>query len=220
MWRHYVYLHRRATDDSVFYVGKGSLRSRQKKQNCERAHTKDRRNPVWHNIVQKHGLRVEIFASCFSDGDAQELEMALIAHYGRRNLCNLTDGGDGHAGIECGEALREKRRIAASKPRSAAWVASIRKARANGGNGGVVKKGDCLPAAWRDAIAAGQRGPNNYMRGRTGEKHPRARRVVCEATGAVYASVGEAATALGLKMQTLHNHLSGHRTNRTTLRFG
>lgn len=47
----YVYLHRRATDGRVFYVGKGV---------STRAWRKDKRNQHWKNIVKKHGYIVEI----------------------------------------------------------------------------------------------------------------------------------------------------------------
>lgn len=225
MWRHYVYQHRKADTGEVFYVGKGSMRARERKQRYERAYVSDKsRNPVWRKTVAKHGFVAEVLATFATDADAQAFEMDLIKHYGRRDLgrgplVNLTDGGDGHAGILTSEELRAKRRVNSSGKRSPAWVASIRDARKNGGNGGVVKAGDKLPDSWREAIAKGQRGPNNYMRGRTGDKHHKARAVVNTETGERFPSVSAAAEHMGVRMQTLHNQLTGFRRNNTPLRF-
>jgi hypothetical protein len=225
MWRHYVYLHRRPDSGVVFYVGKGSFRKRCKRGvSFERAHA-PHKNPFWQNIVScVGGFDVEIVAMFATDADAQAHERALIALYGRRDrgtgtLVNVTDGGDGHAGIIVSNELRQKRRRNASQPRSEAWCAAIRKARHKGGNGGVVKKGDRLSESWRQAIAEGQRGPNNYMRGKRGALHPNARPVVNIETGERWPTVDAAATALGLKMKSLYNQLSGHRKNPTPLRF-
>lgn len=224
MWRHYVYLHRRNDTGEVFYVGKGSSRMRLKRICYERAHLVHK-NPAWQRVVAKAGgFTVEVVAHFITDDDAQAHEKALIAQYGRRDLgrgrlVNFTDGGDGHCGIITSEELRHKRSVNSSGPRSEAWVKSIRRSRKNGGNGGVVKKGDKLPDTWRQAIAKGQSGPNNYMRGRGGELHHNRREVVNIATGERYATVTAAARALGMRMQTLHNQLTGHRPNTTTLRL-
>lgn len=224
MWRHYVYLHRKADTGEPFYVGKGTERSRHKQIYYERAYTPSSRNIVWQRTVAKHGLVVEIVASCESDTYAQELEMALIRQYGRRNvgvgpLINLTDGGDGHAGILVSAELRAKRSRNSRGPRSEAWVQSIRKARKNGGNGGVVKKGDKLPDLWKERIAATKIGEQNPMFGRTGEKHPNRRGVIDDRTGDTFPTVTAAAAYLGIRVQTLHNMLTGFRPNNTSMRF-
>lgn len=216
MWRHYVYVHRKATTGEPFYIGKGSR--------PDRAHSTDRRNPIWHRIVAKHGIIVEIAACCIDDRAAQDLERSFVAEIGRRDLgtgplVNLTDGGDGHVGLVISAEVRQKRSISASRPRSQAWIESIRLARKNGGNGGVVKHGDKLPASWRANIAATKHGADNPMFGRTGERHHLSRKVVDEATGDTFPSVTAAAAHLGIRMQTLHNMLTGFRPNSTTLRL-
>lgn len=215
MWRHFVYLHKKADTGQVFYVGKGTAR----KQFYERAVTSDSRNQWWRRIVAKHGLVVELFASCLTDQEAQRIERELISEIGRSQLANLTDGGDGSCGLLISESTRKKRSILARRPRTPSWIAAIRKARKNGGNGGVVKKGDRLPKEWCEAIAQGQRGPNNYMRGRTGSAAPNRRAVVNTCTGERYPTVLIASQSAGLNMKTLYNMLSGHRPNRTPLRF-
>lgn len=224
MFRHYVYLHRRNDTGEVFYVGKGTLRQRQRTQVCERAMSQKRRSRRWQNVVAKHGYSVQIFASCETDTEAQRLEVALIAEYGRADigtgsLVNMTDGGDGHAGLVPAERLKRIRSKNAKRPRSDAWVKSIRRARKNGGNGGVVKKGDKLPQWWRDRIAAAKQGADNPMYGRTGAAHPNRKPVVDSVTGIEYPTTTAAAKAIGMRMQTLHNMLTGFRPNSTSMRF-
>lgn len=224
MFRHYVYLHRRNDTGEVFYVGKGSLRPRQKTQVCDRAHARDRRNPRWRNIANKHGFSVDLFASCESDEFAQHLERELIASFGRSDLgngslVNMTDGGDGHAGLLVSPQSRKRRSELARRPRSEAWIKSIRHARNGGGNGGVVKKGDKLPQWWKDRIRAKKFGADNPMYGRTGEAHPTRRAVIDTDSGTIYPTTTAAAKAKGLRMQTLHNMLTGFRPNSTSMRF-
>lgn len=217
--RFYVYQHRRGDTGAVFYVGKGTERKRSKSCLFERSRSTLCRNAHWRRVVARHGFTVEIVALCRTDEEAQNVERALIREYGRANLTNMTDGGEGHAGLVVTPETRERLAAMARRPRTAAWVESIRKARANGGNGGVVKKGDKLPESWREAIARGQLGPNNYMRGRTGAASPNRRSVVNTLTGETFPTVTAAANALGLRLQTLHNMLTGFRVNTTSLRF-
>ena len=86
----YVYVHRRATDGLVFYVGKGT---------GKRAWALNGRNKHWHNIVKKHGRTVEIVQSGMQEWWALEMEIDLISSYGRDNVCNMTDGGEGASGF-------------------------------------------------------------------------------------------------------------------------
>lgn len=219
MWRHYTYLHKRATDGSVFYVGKGTAPRNPKKPIHSRAHDTSSRNAYWRNVAAKHGFIVEIFASCADDTEAKRLERELIASIGRDRLVNLTDGGDGCAGLVPSAETRAKISVNSSRPRSEAWIKAIREARKNGGNGGVVKKGDKLPDWWRGRIASAVTGSGNSMYGKTGAAHHGSRRVIDVESGVVYDSVLIASDAAGIKMKTLYNMLSGHRPNKTNLRF-
>ena len=174
--------------------------------------------------MQRHGVNVHIVASCEDDETAQNIEKMYISDIGRRNLgygplVNLTDGGDGHAGIVASQKLRATRSVNAKSPRSGAWVKSIRSARKNGGNGGVVKKGDKLPEVWKENISKAVRGEKNVMYGRTGSSHPTAKKVLDAATGEDFPTVTAAAKHLGMRMQTLHSMLTGHRSNSTTMRL-
>ncbi len=101
----YVYLHRRATDGRVFYVGKGTRK---------RAFSKFGRSEYWHRIVKKHGFFVEIAQDKMQQWWALELEMQLIAFYGKKNLCNMTDGGDGATGYKKSAETRKKQSLSMS----------------------------------------------------------------------------------------------------------
>lgn len=92
----YVYLHRRADDGRVFYVGKGKAR---------RAYARSGRSELWSRIVNKHGCKVEIVEDCLSESDAFQLEAETIRQYD--GLCNFTDGGEGISGYHHTEEARQ-----------------------------------------------------------------------------------------------------------------
>ncbi len=215
MWRHYVYIHFKASDGMPFYVGKGSHRAKDKIHNYNRAR-ETHSNNHWKNIVNKHGIIINVIANCKTDEEAQRLEKEIIAIIGRENLVNLTDGSESFCGLTISDELRKKRSIAASGFRSEAWISAIRVARKNDGNGGVVKRDDKLPQSWRDNLALAKLSDKNPNYGKITKV---ARKVIDDFTKQVYPSVGKAVDNYNLKMKTLYNMLSGHRTNNTSLRF-
>lgn len=216
MWRHYVYVHRRLDTLKIFYVGKGSHRVRDKKQTFERAYTDENRNKYWNNIVNSVECSIEILCSCQTDIEAQRIEKEVIVAIGRNNLCNMTDGGDGHAGIIISEELRAKRRINSSGPRSEAFKIAVRAARKNGGNGGVVKKGDKLPASWVANLSAGKMGNKNPFFGKLTAV---AKLVLNLDSGVYYESINEAAITHGINQKTLYQYLDGTKRNKTNLKM-
>lgn len=79
----YTYIHTRADDLKVFYVGKGV---------GKRARSKAARNAFWNNTVAKHGYIVSICMRFATEVEAHEHEKFLIqcfrgmgAHLGRKN---------------------------------------------------------------------------------------------------------------------------------------
>ena len=73
----------RATDDSVFYVGKG----------CKyRYTTKQGRNQYWNRIVAKHGFVAEIVKSNLAFDEANAYEIQLIKDLKNQGiiLCKLS----------------------------------------------------------------------------------------------------------------------------------
>lgn len=100
--QHYVYLHRKASDGAVFYVGKGTGR---------RAWASSGRNRRWRYTAEKHGFTVEVFQSGMSEPCALALERITIASLGKERLANLVEGGGGTSGWKHSEEA--KRRIGA-----------------------------------------------------------------------------------------------------------
>lgn len=97
--KYYVYVHRKQTDGSVFYVGKGT---------GNRAYAIARRSEYWHRVFRKHGRAVQIVASGLSEQCAFSIERALIAYIGIGQLCNMTLGGEGTSGRVPSTAQRQK----------------------------------------------------------------------------------------------------------------
>jgi len=94
----YVYRHTKAGTSEVFYIGIGTS------PDFFRAKTKHGRNRWWKHIVEKHGFDYEILSCKITKEEAGDLEKILISYYKRMDccggqLCNLTDGGEGLAGI-------------------------------------------------------------------------------------------------------------------------
>lgn len=113
MGKHCVYIHKRLTDDRIFYVGKGYP---------PRAKSHYGRNRHWLNVAHKHGWRHEVVRDGMTEACAFSLERMLISVIGRDNLCNLTDGGEGASGVvlspESRKAIGDRKRGTTHKPQS------------------------------------------------------------------------------------------------------
>ena len=103
---YYVYIHSNPETKEVFYVGIG-------KDN--RAWNKwAGRNKFWDNYVNKYGFEVEIIAENLTREQAEDIEIKLIAHLGRRQideggtLVNRSTGGDGSKGYTHTEEYKQK----------------------------------------------------------------------------------------------------------------
>lgn len=90
-----VYIHRKASNGEVFYVGKGTSR---------RPYDNHNRSKFWKSVVAKHGKIVEVVIKDIQEWYAFELEKELISYYGIRRdggtLINLTYGGEGISGYQ------------------------------------------------------------------------------------------------------------------------
>lgn len=95
----YVYLHRRLSDNTIFYVGKGT---------CYRAWELKGRNKYWEAVANKHGVVVDIVFDSLSSEDAYKAEKDVIAEltYFNEKLTNMNEGGTG--GLNPSEETREK----------------------------------------------------------------------------------------------------------------
>lgn len=92
-----LYIHRRETDDKIFYVGIG---------NPNRPYNKHGRNKHWNNVVGKHGYYVVVLQQGLTIEEAQDCERDLIELIGIENLCNVTLGGEGMHGLTHSEYTR------------------------------------------------------------------------------------------------------------------
>ena len=140
-----VYIHRKLSDDTIFYVGIG-----EPSRAYEKAPTS--RSVVWHRTVKKYGYYVEVIFKDLSKEESCEIEIYLIEKFGRRDLkkgtlVNLTDGGEGVDGrvvynIETGEMFDSLAEGAKSIGMSRQSVGDqLRNAR-----GGSIKKNNVLRA--------------------------------------------------------------------------
>jgi hypothetical protein len=117
-----VYLHRKKTNDEIFYVGMG---------NTKRVYSKQR-SKIWEDTVKKYGYYSVIVASNLSKEDALELECFIIKELGRRDLktgllVNMTEGGNGTSGLSC--SIEKRRKYIMSKiERNSEWKRKISEA--------------------------------------------------------------------------------------------
>lgn len=90
--RFYVYVHRRKTDDKIFYVGKGSGRRSGKHQG---------RSEYWKRVVNKHGFYHEKIFFTDSENCAFTMEKIKIFLLNKKGfkITNLSSGGEGAAGV-------------------------------------------------------------------------------------------------------------------------
>lgn len=98
---YYVYAHRKASNNEIFYIGKGK---------CRRYKSKSSRNDRWHKTVNKHGLICEILISNLTEEESflKEIEMIKKLKSEGVDLCNMSDGGEGNSGHIHSEVTREK----------------------------------------------------------------------------------------------------------------
>ncbi len=100
--KYYLYRHKRADDDSIFYIGIGTkkwVKSETFKTEYARAHEKTGRNSHWHNVVNKYGYTVEIILESNTYSFIEQKEIEFIALYGRHDLhkgplVNKSNGAD------------------------------------------------------------------------------------------------------------------------------
>jgi hypothetical protein len=97
----YIYVHTKTTDNSIFYVGRGTGR---------RCVSVKNRNAYWNNIVAKHGFFSEIIEDQLTSDEANQQEKFWIKKFREagNKLCNLTDGGGGLAGRARPQLEKEK----------------------------------------------------------------------------------------------------------------
>jgi hypothetical protein len=98
---YYVYQHKTADTNSIFYIGKGK---------GNRAFTKSNRSDYWKKVVAKHGLQVEFVVKDVDEELAFLVEAECIDQNKKCGikLINMTDGGEGASGYKHTENHRQK----------------------------------------------------------------------------------------------------------------
>lgn len=222
MSKFYVYLHRRASDGRVFYVGKGK---------DKRAWVVCSRNRHWGNVAAKHGYIVEIYRDEMAEIDAHALEIELIAQYGRANLCNLTDGGEGASGLK--RVFSESHRAAISAKAMGRKASDETKSKiSKAGKGRVISEeqreklrvsstGRKLSTESRLKLSASLKGRtiSQYQRDMNTEKL--GKRVKCD-NGLEFKSIGQAALwlkSLGFLKASSQSISRACATNKTAYGF-
>lgn len=116
--RFYVYIHRRKTDGSIFYVGKGQ---------GPRSRVRHGRGREWEDVAS-HGYSIEIFRRGLSSWCAFALEKILIHANTHHGLVNKTSGGGN--GFTISEPVRKVMRLKKlGRPQSSSHAAKSRSAK-------------------------------------------------------------------------------------------
>jgi len=195
-----VYLHRRLDTQEVFYVGIGKEK--------KRAYVTHTRTKHWKNIVNKTPYKVDIVFEDISLKEAQEAEILLIKLYGRKdlgtgNLVNFTDGGELNIGRTRSEEWRKKRSEYMSSKSSwnkgIPWSEDFKQKRSE------AYKGYKQSEERRKKHSEKAKGVLNT------------KKVIDTSTGIIYDSVGKAAEALNLNINTLYAYFCGRVKNKTNL---
>lgn len=215
----YIYLHRRPDTGDVFYVGRGKLYKRSTVL-PRRAYTKNKRNIIWHGIVERNGgkFSVEIVQWCETAEEVNQVERDTIKKFGKiidgtGTLCNLTDGGEGAEGyIHTNETKNKLKQAHAKNPARAERLKSKEFiensiARRKGNPGSMLGKSHSDNAKLKMSFS------------RKGGKHYAAKLVVNTDNGIFYDCVEDAANSINLNKWTLYKALKGERANHTVMRY-
>lgn len=194
-----VYIHRRATDGVVFYVGKG--------RDKHRANRKSQRSEFWKSVVKKHGYTVEIIKEGLCNEEANELEIALIDFYKRRedggSLVNHTLGGDGGLGSKywLGKKHSNKTKSKISKSQT----------------GNNYHLGHKHSKETKDRISKAKIGQKHSeeTKFKMIKNNCKSKKVIDKSTGKTYISLRQACIELGLSYNYSNRMITGKR-NRTS----
>ena len=169
----YCYAHRTADDGKIFYIGKG---------HGNRAYSKQR-SKYWHNKVNKHGYVVEMIASGLSELNAFAMEREFIAFYGRENLVNLTDGGDGSSGYLFTEDDRKKMSESAKKYFSnknvIEMLSATKKERIKNNENEMKRMSELAKNQWLNEKTRSNLLEKRFIQIGNIETHPRVKKIVC-----------------------------------------
>lgn len=196
-----LYLHRRKSDNIVFYIGIG---------NNKRPYIKNTRSNFWKNEVKKHDYIIEIISNNLTWENAQEAEIQLISIYGRRdlnlgNLVNLTNGGDG----AIGKITSKETKLKLSN--------SLKGKNLGDKNGMFGLKGILCPGKRTPKY-----GKDNWMYGKDifkGSKSKCSKKIVNVITKQIWGCLEDCSIENNIKKTTLAAWLNGQNKNKSNFRY-
>lgn len=201
--KYYVYLHKKASDGTPFYVGKGCR---------NRAYSKSKRSDWWRNTVNKHGYEVIILEYGLSESVALEREKYWIKFYGRQNqgtgpLVNITPGGYG------GGTFYGRKHTDETRKKMSEW--QIGKKHSDK----TKKKISKSVSNFINENGFSEERNKKISKSNSGYKNGRSRIIIDLETGVFYMTIKEAAYYNGIKYSSLKNYLQGTCKNKTKLEY-
>lgn len=191
----YLYHHIRLDTNEVFYVG---ISRHNKRYRYKRAAQRDKRNPIWKNIVAKTDFKYEILLESDNINIIKAKEIELIAQYGKirdctGSLANITNGGEGTFGYQPTEQVKLKHsQLMKGKKHSEETRRKMSKA----------QLGKAVPEEVGRKISASKKGKN------LGKKHENVPlRVFHVPTGTTYKSIMQASKHFNIRRNTLGERL-------------
>jgi len=210
-----VYQHKRKDNGNVFYIGIGL--------NEKRAYVRNgkQRNPHWHRVVNKYGYDIEITHKDICWEEACKIEQYLISFWrdalGKENITNITDGGEGSAGLIMDDKARLKMRIKKLGTKQSEEVKRKR--------GEAISRALQNPEV-RARYAAASKGrlhteetKAKISKAKMGGGNRSARKVINTVTGEIFECMKYAAESIGMPCGTLQHQLSGYCKNKTNFRY-
>jgi len=210
-----VYQHTRKDNGNVFYIGIGKEEKRAYVRNGKQ------RNPHWHRVVSKYGYNIEITHKDICWEEACKIEQYLIAFWrealGRKNITNLTVGGEGIQGLKMPPEAIEKMRLRKIGTKQSDYTKQK--------HSNTIRKTLQNPEV-RARYAAASTGrlhteevKAKISKARTGCGNGKARKVIDTVTGEIFGCMKDAANKYGIPCGTLQHYLTGYCKNKTNLRY-
>lgn len=185
----YVYVHRRETDDTIFYVGKGRR---------DRAKDAYGRNRYWVRTANKHGWYHEIMKKDLPEVCSHCIEIIQIFIGRKHKITNITNGGEGVSGLVHSEETKRKMTANRKPGFVGCWLGK--------------KMPDEMKAKFRAAKLGKSQSPEHAQKSRTaktGKKQPRhaveivraaKSKAVENTAGEVFVSATEAARQMSARL--------------------
>lgn len=214
----YVYLHIREDTGMPFYVGIGC--KKKYKRSFETSFSK--RNNIWINIFNKTSCISNVIYTDLTWGEACEIERTLISFWGRINnstgiLANMTDGGEGAAGvIFTKERIEKISNALKGKSTSDVHKAKCRQRRQTEETKEKIR---LLKTGIKASEETRAKMRINNMKGILASVKKISKPVIDTVTGEKFDKVRDAAKKLGITHGYLSGMLLGRYKNKTTLKY-